>query len=307
MSRITPCILRFGLFWLAAALPAAAAEVGAGDPPQESLLSFTRLRGLFDIELPETVRESDIKLTINPHFGDLTKHPYLRIPLGAKFGLNDHTEVSLEAETYLSHGLRGPHSGHGFYALHYGAKYRWLRWLKPHLETSSGFDTTFPVGRPPVALTDGLIHITPFVVFSKTFASRPRLAPFVHLGADFVSDTSVAGYLAPNLPRSHSVGVAPGFIYDAGPLKYTLVLNYTTTAPFGKVSDHYFTASPGVLWRLPSKLSFGTDANWVVGFGMKWSDGPSGNDFGTSVKVRGEFNFHRVIGPLRRKVADLGR
>ena len=273
-------------------------------PAKESPQYFSRVRGLFDIDLPATVKKYDLKLVIHPHFGDFTRRAFIRIPVGVRFGLNDRTEGDFEAESYISHGLKNHTEGNGFSALHLGAKYEWAHWLKDYVDTSTGFTTSIPVGRPPLELSDGMNHVAPYVVFSRTFSSIPQLAPFVSFGADFVSDSTVPGVIGRNLPHSDAMGVSPGFIYDAGSLKYTLVLNYSTTSLIGSGNHHYYAANPSVLWELPKKLTFNSSGRWVVGLGYKWSHGPEGSDTGTSLKLRGEFKFTRLLDPLRRRVTE---
>ena len=273
-------------------------------PAEESPQYFSRVRGLFDIDLPATVKKYDLKLVIHPHFGDFTRRAFIRIPVAVRFGLNDRTEGDFEAESYISHGLKNHTEGNGFSALHLGAKYEWAHWLKDYVDTSTGFTTSIPVGRPPLELSDGMNHVAPYVVFSRTFSSIPQLAPFVSFGADFVSDSTVPGVIGRNLPHSDAMGVSPGFIYDAGSLKYTLVLNYRTTSLIGSGNHHYYAANPSVLWELPKKLTFNSSGRWVVGLGYKWSHGPEGSDTGTSLKLRGEFKFTRLLDPLRRRVIE---
>jgi hypothetical protein len=260
------------------------------------------VRGLFDIDLPATVKKYDLKVVVHPHFGDFTRKPYVRIPVGLRFGLNDRTEGNFEAESYVSHGLKDRTEGNGFYSLHLGAKYQWAHWLKDYVDTSTGFSTSIPVSRPPAELTDGLNHFAPYIVFSKTFPSAPRFAPFLSFGADLVSDSSVPGTVRSNTPRSDAMGVSPGFLYDGGAFKYTLVLNYSTTALIGSGNQHFYGVNPSVLWELPKKLTFNSSGKWVVGLGYKWTHGPDGTDSGTSVKLRGEFKFTRLFDPIRRRV-----
>ena len=279
----------------------------SGTAADESPEYFSRVRGLFDIDLPATVKKYDLKLFIHPHFGDFTRRAFIRIPVGVRFGLNDRTEGDFEVESYVSHGLKDHTEGNGLYQLHLGAKYEWAHWLKSYVDTSTGFTTTIPVGRPPLELTDGLNHFAPYVVFSKTFPEAPHFAPFVSVGADFVSKSSVPGSTRPNTPRSDAMGVSPGFIYDAGAFKYTLVLNYSTTALIGTGNHHYYAANPSVLWELPKKLTFNSSGKWVVGLGYKWTDGPDGTDSGTGLKLRGEFKFTRLFDPIRRRVTAWSR
>jgi hypothetical protein len=289
------------------ALPAAeaasappAANLNEPAAADESPQEFSKVRGLFDIDLPATVKRYDLKLSFQPHFGDFTRKAYVRIPVGARFGLNDRTEVDLEAEAFVTHGLKAKHESYGFYALRFGTKYQWAHWLKDRVVASTGFTASIPVGRPPLELTDGLNHFAPYVVFSRTYPQWPKFAPFVSFGMDLVSRSSVPGTTRRNTPTSDAMGMSPGFIYDAGVLKYTLVLNYSTTALIGQGSNHFYGANPSVLWQLPRRLTFNSNGKWVFGFGLKMSKGPDGTDTGTSVKLRGEFKFTRLLAPLRR-------
>ena len=103
------------------------------------------------------------------------------------------------------------------------------------------------------------------------------------------------------------MGVSPGFLYDGGAFKYTLVLNYSTTALIGSGDQHFYGVNPSVLWELPKKLTFNSSGKWVVGVGYKWTHGPDGTDAGTSVKLRGEFKFTRLFDPIRRRVTAWSR
>src|SRR4051812_21506071 len=66
--------------------------------PKENPEEFSRVRGLFDVDLPKTIEKFNMKLAVHPHFGDLIHRGYLRVPVGVRVGLNDRTEVSAEVE-----------------------------------------------------------------------------------------------------------------------------------------------------------------------------------------------------------------
>lgn len=254
---------------------------------------FSRVRGLFDVDLPKTIEKFKTKLIVHPHFGDLLHRGYLRVPVGIRMGLNDRTEMNAEAESFLTHGLRKPHAGYGLDRLSLGMKYQWSDWLKEFADTSTGFNFTAPVGRPPVDLTDGFNHFSPYVTFSKRLAEFPRLTPFLSFNTDLMWKSSVPGSFQKNQPRSDSMGTSVGFFYDRDQFKYTLVCSYGTTALIGEGNRNFYSVNPSVLWDLPPWLKFHSRGQWIFGLGLKANFGPDGTDFGTSAKLRGEFKFSR--------------
>jgi hypothetical protein len=136
---------------------ATSAEDLAPPNPEE----FSRVPGLFDVDLPKTVDRYRAKLLFRPHFGDLLHRDYLRLPVGLRLGINNRTEINGEAEAFAHHGLKPGGSGSGIGLLRLGTKYQWGRWLKPDFHTSSGLNVSVPVGRPPLTMTDGNLHVSP--------------------------------------------------------------------------------------------------------------------------------------------------
>lgn len=262
-------------------------------PEPENPEEFSRVRGLFDVDLPKTVEKFRPKLIVHPHFGDFLHRGYLRLPVGARVGVNDHTEINAEVESYLTHGLKGRGPGYGIDLLSLGAKYQWQRWLRPDVDASTGFNASFPVGRPPLDLTDGHTHFSPYVTFSRRWPEYPRLTPFVSLGTNLMWKSSVPGSFIRNQPHSDTVGGSAGAMYDRDILKYTVVFSYWTTALIGRGDHHFVSLNPSVLWQLPRSLTFYSDGRWIFGIGLKATLGPDGTEFGTSAKLRGEFRFLR--------------
>ncbi len=272
--------------------------------PKANPEEFSRVPGLFDVDLPKTVERNRIKLLIRPHFGDLLHRDYIRLPVGVRVGLNDRTELNGEAEAFANHGLKRNGAGYGIGALRLGTKYQWSHWLKPDVHTSSGLNLSIPVGRPPITMTDGYRHLNPYVTLSRRWERFPQATPFVTLGADLLTRTRVPGSFARNQPQSSTFGGSVGFLYDTREdFKYTFVANYATTSLVGRGSHHFVSISPGILWQLPRSLTFGSQTKWVFGLGFKAGFGPDGTEFGTSAKLRGELNLRRLFGakpPLQK-------
>jgi len=274
------------------AATAPAAVTGNGSPPSLS----TRIPGLFEIELPKTERRGNIRFTFQPSFRDLLSKPYLRLPLEFRWGVNDHFELNSEIDTYFDHGLRsGQSSGYGLSALHFGAKYAWLKWLKPTWDASVGVNTTFPVSRPPIELTDGHNHFTPYIVFGRKLDWLPGLSGFLHTSVDLISKSSTPGNFGRNQPHSNSVTLTPGFLYDRKAWHYTLEIDGTTTSVIGKGDHNFVTIRPGVIWDLPKKLVFNAKGRWLAGFSVTAVFGPDGNTISTGGRFRGEVNLTRLF------------
>ena len=74
-------------------LRAQKAEVSATKPPAEEQ-ALRKVSGLFDTDLPKTERKGSIRFIVHPYFGDFTRRSYVRLPLGIRWGVNDHVEVT---------------------------------------------------------------------------------------------------------------------------------------------------------------------------------------------------------------------
>ena len=57
---------------------------------QESRSLTTRVRGLFDFDLPSIDPPGTVKLTLHPHFGDFVRRDYMRVDTGFRWALNGH-------------------------------------------------------------------------------------------------------------------------------------------------------------------------------------------------------------------------
>lgn len=306
-STMTPCPWKTCLWFVSGLLlavsaaaqdPAAApaAVAATGEPP-----NLSRIPGLFEIDLPKTERRGNIRFIFQPHFRDLISKAYLRIPLEFRWGVNDHFELNSDIDTYVDHGLRSGHSsGYGLSAVHFGAKYAWLKWLKPTWDASTGVNTSFPVSRPPIELTDGHNHFTPYIVFGRKLNWRPGLSGFLHASVDLVSKSSTPGNFGRNQPHSNSLTLTPGFLYDRKAWHYTLEVDCTTTSILGKGNQDYLTIRPGVVWDLPKKLVFNAKGRWLAGLSLTAVFGPDGNTLSTGGRFRGELNLRRPYGRGRQ-------
>lgn len=292
-------LLILGLGWSAApgwaqSPPAENIRTPQGSPPY-----FFRIRGLFDIELPELDPPGTVKLILHPHLSDLARRDYVRTDVGFRWALNDHFEFSTEAAAFLTHGLRSRSAGYGIGEMHYGLKYLFPVWPRSDFETSLSLNITQPVGRPPFDLTDGHNHFTPSVVIQHQADRNPHLTTFAGATIDLITPSRVAGDFQRNQPRDDSFSLTAGGVYDMGQLKWTFSGTYTTTALVGSGPEHFFYLRPGVLWYVPKKMSFRSKTQWIIGLGTPMTWGPDGYEFKVNSRLRAEITFGQVIDHIR--------
>ncbi len=276
--------------------------------PQESQPLTSRIRGLFDFDLPNLDAPGTIKLTLHPHFGDLVRRDYMRIDAGFRWAINDRFEISPEAGVYFNHGFRGSDSGNGISELRLGSKYVLRGWPKPDFETSVFVNLEAPVGRPPVDITDGLDHFAPGFLVQHHASRNPRLTTFSGAGFDLVAESDVIGTPAFNQPRDHSVNFTAGAIYDLGRVKWTLTATYMTTALIGDDdTEHFLHLRPSVLWYVPTKYTFNSKTQWILGLGARASWGPDGTKLSASNRVRAEITFRQFMDNVRSRVSPASK
>ena len=306
--------LRAGAFWLFTLFavcatrgqdaPAPAAPPPAGTVADERNLH--KINGIFDTDLPKTEKKGRIRLIIHPHLGDFTSRSYLRVPVGVRVGVNDHVELTATVESYFQHYLRSGSPGNGIGDFQVGAKYAFHEWLKPEYEASVGFNTRIPVGSPPVDLTDGYNHYSPYFVVAK---KSPAIAGLTYFGSttlDLMEKSSVAGSFRKNDAHSTSMIFGTGFVLDRYPYHYTLEAGYQTTSLVGKDNRQFVFIKPGFAWDLPRTLTFNSRGRWLVGFSFKVTQGPDGTRIDSGGKIRGEFSLRRMFGGRKNAAAAGG-
>ena len=267
----------------------------AGLPPT----IYSRIRGLFDIDLPQLDPPGTFKLHFNPHLGDFVRRDYLRITTGFDWALTDSWQFSADADAYGRHGLRRGSSGYGIGQLHLGGKYLFQELFRPELETSVGLNIDLPTGRPPLDMTDGHNHYSPYLVVQHRLVDNPRVTLFANTALDFLTPSSVPGTFARNEPRDDSIALTGGAIYDLGQLKWTLQSTYQTTALIAGDPRHFFTVRPSVLWFVPREYTFHSKTQWILGVGVRATWGPDGTEFTTNSRLRAEVTFGQVVKNIR--------
>lgn len=262
---------------------------------------ISRINNLFGGDLPQLDLPGTYKLILRPHFGDLVRRDYMRVESGLRWSLDDDFELSAEGAAYFSHGLgKSNLDGAGIGRLRFDGKYIFERWPHANDEASLGLTVELPTGHPPVDMTDGHYHVTPTAVVQHNWASRPRVTTFGGLGLDLLGSSSVAGTFGTNQPHNDSMSVTTGALYDVGQLKWTLTGTYATTALTGSQNNNFFYLQPGVLWYVPSRFTFHSKTQWIIGLNARATWGPDGFDVSVGSRVRAEITFRQVMDKFRR-------
>jgi hypothetical protein len=193
-----------------------------------------------------------------------------------------------------------------------GVKYGFRNKLVPGYDTSAGLNLYFPLGHPPLDLTNGYSRFSPYFVIGRRVDTVPGLQFFLNTGLNLLSKSSVPGTFDQNESQSSSFILAPGLVYDRHPLHYTLEISYETTALIGSGNQTFLTLRPGVAWDLPRTLKFNSRGRWLIGFGFHATFGPDGVTSGTGAKLRAEFGVFRWLhrdkkSPQRRLAPNVGR
>lgn len=254
-----------------------------------------RIRGVFDSNLPNTERKYALKIILHPHFGDLHRHHYLRIPLGLRYGMSDRWEIAAEGETYFSHGLKSKTIGSeiGFSGIRLSSKYHGNLFRSPEWDEAIGFDYILPMGTPPLELTDGLTHFRPYINFANRLNNHPNLRVFWGLGLDLVGQTSIPGWLRENALADDANLFTAGGVWEGERMSYTLEATYGTTRFIGNADRDFLTVRPGVIWKVPRSYTFNSNGNWVLGLAVRATHGKDGTDLGLSVKARINLDFKK--------------
>ncbi|HVT73015.1 MAG TPA: transporter [Lacunisphaera sp.] len=278
---------------LATMLRAADAPKPFAPTPEDERLD--KVNGIFDTDLPWTEAKGRVKVIIHPHLGDFTRRSYIRVPVSARLGVNDHVEFSATIDPFFDHGFRQGASGNGVGDLQFGAKYAFLHWLKPDYDGSVGLNLSFPTGHPPLEMTDGHDHYDPYIVVGRDSRKIPGLQYFASATYDHMEKSGVRGMFQLNEPHSSSLLFGTGFVLDRFPYHYTLEVGFQTTSLVGRDHRQFAYIRPGFAWDVPRRFTFDSDTRWLVGFSVKVADGPDGLRVDSGGKVRAEFSFRRWL------------
>ena len=274
------------------------APIGAAPPEPRPF--FSRISGIFNGDLPQLDLPDTVKVILRPHFGDLFRRDYMQVETGLRYALNNHFELSTEASVFFTHCF-GDSAGYGMGKIRFGSKYVFEHWPRPDFESSFALNVDVPTGHPPVDMTDGHFHFSPSYVLQFHSRRNPHLTTFGGVGLDFIRDSHVQGTFGRNQPHDNSFSITGGGIYDLGQLKWTFSATYATTSVLSNRPEQFFSVQPGLLWYVPSKFTFHSKTQWIVGLTARSAWGPDGTEFSLGSRLRAEITFRQVMAKLRAR------
>lgn len=285
------------LLVVASAQQAAAPNVNAA--PERPPLS-SRIRGLFDFDLPNIDPPGTVKLVLHPHFGDLIRRDYMRVDGGFRWAINKHFEITPEAGVFFTHGFGGnDNDGVGIGELRMNTKYVLPAWPRASMETALTLNLERPLSDAPIDMTDGLNHVAPAFLTQHRLRGHWKWTVFGGAGLDLVSQGDALGTPVRNQPLDDSMNFTTGVIYDLGQIRYTLSATYATTALLGDETEDFFYLRPNVLWYIPKKYTFNSKTQWIIAIGARASWGPDGSEVSFFNRVRAEITFRQVMDRIR--------
>lgn len=276
------------------ALALAPAGRAALDPANVSTASWDitdlidHLPNFSAMGLPGTGPESPYRFYARPHFGDLFRRDYLRLPLGVRAKAGEHLEFNAEIEGYFTHGLRGS-AGYGLSRLRIGAKHDQIMSRLHFAGWSAGLDFETPLSRPPLELSDGHRHLLPYVAYTRTLVPEWRLVGYTGMGADLLSHTALSPNFGRNELHSNSVNVAAGVTRDWTRFRVALTTTLGTTALLSDEHHQVVAIRPDILIPLSRHPGPNDRTHLLLTIGGRSVWGPEGHELGVSSSLRIEF------------------
>lgn len=305
--------ISLGLSFACVAARAQAPGQDQAPPQSDSNAEFeplTQLEDLLDrlpdfnsLNLPMFVPPG-VTFHSSPHFGDLVRRGYFRVPGGVRLKWSRYFQAHLEIEGYFAHGLRkfeGDASHVGFNRLHTGVKYETPNPIptvsigeapKPmSLKTaySAGLDFSSPLSHPPLELSDGFRHTIPFVAMSRVIVPDWRLLGYGSVGADLISRANLPINFGRNQLHSNSLIFSAGLARDFPKFRTSLTGNFGTTSLISNENHHVFGLRPAIVFPLPRLQGRHTRLLVTVGGWSIW--GPDGHELGASASLRVDFRY----------------
>jgi hypothetical protein len=279
----------------AASAPSAQPATPAAPASRWDLADF--IDGLPDLlaeRLPGFDRTGVLRLYVRPHFGDLIRRDYLRVPFGARAKITENFEGSGEFQTYFTHGISDA-AGYGLSGLRLGAK---CEHVLPSLNDGAGFSLGLnfqtPLSRPPQDLTDGHRHTQPYVAATRPLIPDWKLLGFASVGADLLDRTPMPAHFGRNQLHANSLIFVAGAAREWPRFRASLTATLTTSSLLSNENKHVYALRPEIV--VPWKVRPAAHTQILLTLGGRTLWGPDGHELGLSSSVRIEFLLRRDRG-----------
>jgi hypothetical protein len=233
---------------LTLAIPAGGRAGEAAGGVREQIL---RMTDFLDTMLPGTIGRRNVTLNYTPKFSDFRDREYVRFPLEIRYGLTERWDVSGGITPFVANPFnsgRDHRWGPGEVKL--GVRYDLGARLKFFDDTTVGFETRVPLGKPPTPLNDHYTHVKPFVSAAHKLERWPDTLFYTNLSYDRSLELAQRGLPPPEVVRRNLIEVVPGLLFKPGQFG---VFSEYRFRHFSAEVDRYLAheARVGAIWDVP--------------------------------------------------------
>ena len=246
--KLRPFYFRAFAALLALHAPAVIFSGEASGSMREQIL---RMTDFFDTTLPGTVGKRNMTLHYTPKFSDFRDREYIRYPFEVRYGVGERWDLSGGMTPFGPNPFNSGHDhrwGPGEAKL--GLRYDLGARLNFFDETTVGFETRAPVGKPPTPLNDHYTHVKPLVSASHSLRRWPDTTFYANLSYDRSVELSHRGEPPPAGVRRNVVEIVPGLLFKPGQFGTFTEWRFRHIA---EETDAYLgqEARVGAIWDVP--------------------------------------------------------
>lgn len=284
-----------GLLWLLGATGGAAEHQSTGDYVRERVLRMTEF---FDTMLPGVLDEHNMTLHLRPKFSDLRDYEYWRFPFELRYGLTDKLELQGGFVPFTPNPFnRGRQHRWGLGEGKLGARYDIGNSIGFFDDTTLGFETRVPLGRPPIELNDHYTHLKPFVSAARKMRMWPSTTFYANLAYDRSVDLTHRAPPPFDVERRNIVEVAPGLLFKPSEFGYFAEYRFRHIRnDYGWHLEH--AVQFGTIWDIPLARTqdWKLPGKWQLELAYKVShEEGRGTDQGVSARVNWRTTLREVL------------
>jgi len=229
-------------------LAEAAEPLSAAGRVKEQML---RMTDFLDTMLPGVLEEKNITLHFRPKFGDLRDEEYMRFPFEVRYGLTDRTELQAGLVPFIPSPFnRGRDHRWGPGEAKLGARYDLRHAVTFFTDTTVGFETRIPLGKPPTEINDHYTHVKPFVSAARELTRWKATTFYVNISYDRSVKLTRRDPPPPEVIRRHVLTIAQGLLYKPGELGYFTEYRFRHIAEPGDLRLGH-EVLVGTVWDVP--------------------------------------------------------
>lgn len=271
-----------------------------------------KMTDIFDTVLPGTIGKRNMTLHFTPKFSDFRDREYVRYPLEVRYGLAERWDVSGGVTPFAPNPFNsGQDHRWGPGELKLGLRYDLGARLKFFDDTTVGFETRVPVGKPPTPLNDHYTHVKPFVSAAHTLLQWPDTTFYTNVSYDRSVELSHRGEPPPDVVRRNVLEVVPGLLFKPG--EFGTFAEYRVRL-ISEEADRYLAheARIGALWDVPLARSekWRLPGKWQIEIAYKHEiTGEAGRDLdrGLAARVTWRTTLREVLTGSNGKAAATAR